>query len=51
MPIFNDDQDRHRFLTIFQEVVERFKAILFLHFKYMDVADRKELIAWGFIIQ
>ena len=34
LPIFKDDQDRHRFLAIFQEVVKRFKAILFLHFKY-----------------
>jgi hypothetical protein len=34
LPIFKDDQDRHRFLAIFQEVVERFEAILSLHLEY-----------------
>jgi hypothetical protein len=29
LPIFKDDQNRHRFWAIFQEVVERFKAFCF----------------------
>ena len=41
LPIFKEDRDRYRFLAILQEVVERFKGILFLHFKYMDVVYRK----------